>query len=134
MHGFILATAVPVITKSGDHIHTKIPLTFFVIRDVQETVVNYRFAGDGFQKLNLLRTQFAEDILHFLGLESGFEIIEQRIIDMVPRLEEISILAAKFNHFLEVRSEEFKVVICFGFFPNALAGCGFFRKFCDPLR
>ena len=103
--GFILAAAVPVIAKAGDHIHAKIPLLLFGEGRCRKLSSTCGLVGDGLDQLHLLRAQGIEDGFDIGGLHAGFKIIQQRIVDMVVRGKEGGVFAAQFNNFFQVRLE-----------------------------
>jgi len=133
MHRLVLPAAVPVIPKARDHLNAKVPLTLFIIRDVQEAVIDHRFRRDLLQQLHLLRAQRIEDGLYFARFHAGFKIIQQRIVDMVVRLEEIGVSLPHCQHFFQMRPEDFKFVGCLRFFPGHLTDSRDPREFGHPL-
>jgi len=76
MGGFILTPAVPVIPKTGDHIHAKIPLPLFGIGAVQEGIVHLRAGCDCLDDFHLLGTQRAKDRLYIPCFETRLKIIQ----------------------------------------------------------
>ena len=66
---------------------------------MQEFILDLRLFADSFHQFDLLGTQMIENRLHFGCFHSRLEIIQQRIIQMIVRLEEIRILPAKLDDF-----------------------------------
>jgi len=88
---------------------------------VKEAVFNLRTGGNGMHQFHLHGAQLVEDCLNFGGFHAAFKVVQEGVIDMVVGGKVRGILAAEFDHALEVGQESSKVIF------GAGAGPGFLR-------
>ncbi len=92
---------------------------------VQQRIIDYRALVNNFlQQCHLLRPDLIKNLLHIGRFQAGLKIIQQRVIHMIKRGKETSILPAQFYNPLQVRFELFKIGCLLGLFPGLLShGC-----------
>ena len=83
MRRFILAASIPIVAKLGDDFYPKVPLLLLVIVLVYEGIVHLGSLGYGFYQFDLLWTQFIEYLLDFRCFHTWFEVVQERIVNVV---------------------------------------------------
>ena len=81
-----------------------------------------------------MRAQRIEDRFYIRRLQSRFEVIQQRIINVIIRLEKCCVAAAQVNYFLEVGFEFCEIVFCPGFLPITVCYRCKLSKFAHHFR
>jgi hypothetical protein len=108
--------------------------TLLVVWLVQERVVHLGAGADGLDQLHLLRAQGAEYRAHIGGLHPRLIVLQQRVVYMVVRSEELREAAAVVDDLFQVRSEFGEVVLGARLLPHRECLGSQFGQFGDHLR
>ncbi len=103
MGGSVLAATLEVIAEFFDHGQAKIPLLLLVEGLMDRRVVHLLALADGANQFDLPWTQRFEHLPNLRRLHPNLVLVQQRIINMFVRLEEIAVLPVERHNLLEVR-------------------------------
>ena len=106
MDSEVLPATLPVISHASYDHDSELPLLLLVEFLVEEAIVYLRSGRNRLDQLDLVWAQFGEDGLDVGGFQTGVIIIQEWIVDMVVRLEDLRVLTAQLDDPLQMWEEK----------------------------